>query len=147
MITIEATSRTQENMKNMANGKFIKNKISSRFDLLDFAIAAKLAVQQHLEASLGKDKAKHFKVTFSGSNQYGINIRLEVDEIGALLMSGAQPHIETGGYMSFTGSKSYEGEQIVTQFVDHPGFKGIKEDVDKLVEEAISKVLIFWSSQ
>lgn len=73
---IKFSPRTQELLSNMATDIFYRRHLLPRVDLIRFGIIAKEAVEQELHAELGEEKAKHFKVTIVGSNQYGLRMVL-----------------------------------------------------------------------
>lgn len=142
MFTIDSTPDTDRVLESMINGNFIKRNVLPKIDLVEFGIIAKEAIQQHLNASM-PDKAKHFKITLSGTNQYGLNIKVVTDDLGNLLMEGSPQHFESpkGLAVKFQGSDGPD-DIVFASIVDHPGFTGVKDEVNQIIRQAVKTAML-----
>jgi hypothetical protein len=143
MLTLEL--ETKEVVTDMINGTFFNKKILPDIDLVEFGVMAKMAAEQHMQAALGEEKAKHFKLTLAGTNQFGINISVQADEVGRMLITGAKDHDihAKGNALSFEGTNDYEGEMVIVEVVHHPGFEGLKEQIQAIIRQAVMIASIY----
>jgi hypothetical protein len=98
------------------------------------AILLVQTIQSRLNSVLG-DKAKHFTVT-AIPNGPDVKVKLTADEIGGYIYNGTQGHtIE----MRKSDSAMPIGGNQFARVVHHPGTKPMKDEIDKVVEEAIAE--------
>lgn len=120
---------------------FFNKHILPKLDLLEFGLMAKLSIEEHFRQTYG-EKAKHFKIQLTGTNQYGVNIRLMTDQVGAIWMAGSPEHdIDPKNKQVLKGTGS-DGGAFFAFHVDHPGYTGIAPEVKKIMETAIFKAMI-----
>jgi hypothetical protein len=140
--TFSTSSKTNELLNNMQSGVFFKRNILPKINLIEFGLIAKEAVEQELSASLG-DRAKHFKVTLSGTNQYGIRITIVADNIGKMLFEGTPEHrIDANSKIAL--HFTWNGEEVFYEHVENPGIKPIADEIEKIVNHAVRKAAMIY---
>lgn len=106
-------------------------------NMLEIAAMAKVLIKEGLKSQLGS-KANHISVGFiKGTPDYASISYQAHDKVGSILLTGAEPHTIEGDPLRF----EKEGAIIFATRVDHPGFEGIKDDVDRIVQSALSKAV------
>jgi hypothetical protein len=138
VIELKPTQRTDATLNNMASGVFFNNKIIPKIDMIGRSVEMKMAVEQLLNIEY-KEKAKHFKVTLIGSNQYGFRITILADEIGWYLVKGTKPHTILPNEKKALAFETAEGG-IVRDVVHHPGTEPITPSLHSIIEEARMKL-------
>ena len=139
---ITPTPKTQDLLSNLASGKFYRTAIAPKLNMVGFGLIAKEAIEQGLISELGP-KAKHFKVSTIGSNQYGLRIAIMADEVGMMLFEGTPDHlIYPNGAMAL--HFVWNGESVFFESVDHPGIKPIGKKVERIVDAAMRKAMLLY---
>jgi hypothetical protein len=136
---VKASAKTNELLNSMASSIFYKKNIMPKINLVGFGLVAKEAVEQALANKFG-EKAKHFKVSTTGSNQHGLRIVIMADQVGMFLFEGTPDHL-----IYPNGAQAlhfvWNGESVFFESVDNPGIKAIGKELEKVVNAAVIKAM------
>lgn len=130
-----------DEMEKRINNRLKIRRAGNTMGAVDYARDLQLAISQFLNVFLG-DKADHFVVTMTGSNQYMWQVKIEPkDDIGSYLYWGTEGHWIGGPGQVLVNPDGQFGP--VRGPVWHPGQEALREEIDACIDEARAKVKVF----